>query len=68
MRLAKEQAPSLKQVQQKVIELVKGHILVGYHIFMKLEDLGILHLLEEEEISKVFDTAKVFNSSHKEPQ
>ena len=57
---SEKRAPTLQQVQDHLRVLIKGRVLVGYHIEMKLDDLG---LLEENEYAMFHDCSKMFNEN-----
>lgn len=66
LNLSKAKGPELKSVQQKVVELMKGRTIVGYHIELKLNNLGIFAklLFEDKYIqNRLIDLAKVFNKT-----
>ena len=51
-------APSLETVQRYLIEIFKERTVVGYHIDMKLGDIGIYDQLKS---ATLHDCAKMFN-------
>ncbi|CDW76632.1 UNKNOWN [Stylonychia lemnae] len=62
--LAKAKGPSTDKVRQKVLELIKGRRVIGYHIYLKLNDFGIWSdmLCEEyERFGKPIDCSVMFN-------
>lgn len=55
--LAMLKAPTLDVVQRYLTEMLSKRTVIGYHILMKLEDLGI------PEPDQVHDCAKMFNEN-----
>lgn len=50
-RIAKAKAESIDTVRARVLELIKGKKLVGYHLPQKLADFGILDKVKSIEKS-----------------
>jgi DNA polymerase III epsilon subunit-like protein len=64
-------APTLEEVQKKILEITKGKDVVGYSIQNKFDALGLLSqkLLEDHKDNfKLIDVAKIFNKTHNDPQ
>ena len=38
---AKAKGPSVESVRQKVLSIIKGKFIVGYHTLLKLSDIGL---------------------------
>ena len=67
--IANKRAPGLEEVRQKVLELVTGRTLVGYHTKNKLRDLGIYHLMSLDDILRGVNCSTMFNLDGKtDPQ
>lgn len=64
-RYAEQHAEKLDRVMARVRSIIKGKFLVGYHLPMKVADLG-LHQAGGEGAN--IDVAKLFNSSPTEQQ
>lgn len=46
LQIAKERAPTVEEVRAKIIELLKGRKVIGYHTKNKLKDLGVFEDLD----------------------
>lgn len=69
--LAKVKGPAIEKVRQKVLELIKGRTVIGYHIYLKLNDFGIWsNMINEdfENVNRPIDCSVMFNKSISEPQ
>jgi hypothetical protein len=44
--LAKEIGPTVKDVAHVICHFVKGKMLTGYHVPMKLQDLGLMNVIQ----------------------
>jgi len=51
-RIAKAKAESLESVRARVLELIKGKKIVGYHLPQKLADFGILTMVASSSAQK----------------
>lgn len=67
-KFAKEKGLNCDEIQQKILELIKGRCVAAYSVFNKLADLGIMDKLSEEDLSKMIDCAKMFNAKHNQAQ
>lgn len=69
--LGKAKGPTLEKVRAKVLEMIRGRVVIGYHIYLKLTDLGVWGQMLTEDFDKVhkpIDCSVMFNRSISEPQ
>jgi hypothetical protein len=60
LNYAQQKAEKLEAVRNRVIELVRGKSLVGYHLPQKMADLGLL--TADIGGMPLYDVAKIFNA------
>ena len=65
---ALQDAESLDTVKQRILELARGKNLVGYHLPMRLENLGLLKLKKCSDQSSENDTRSESDESQRPPQ
>lgn len=67
-KIANLKGPSLDEVKKKVLEIIKGRKVAGYLVLVKLEDLGIVDLLSEDDLKNLYEISKCFNQNSSDPQ
>ena len=66
-KIANLKGPSLDAVQKKVLEIIKGRKVAGYLVLVKLEDLGIIDMMTDEELKNFYELSKIFNQNPSDP-
>jgi len=65
LKYAELKAESYQSVKERILSLIQGKSIVGYHLPQKMSDLGLLNAQIGDK--PLYDCAKLFNSSEAGP-
>jgi len=65
LKYAELKAESYQSVKARILSLIQGKSIVGYHLPQKMSDLGLLNAQIGDK--PLYDCAKLFNSSEAGP-
>ncbi len=61
--ISNARGPSLETVKAKVVEILAGRTVIGYHAKNRLVELGVYHLLQNDD--KLVNCSTLFNTEGK---